>query len=89
MDSWPAAFLKKKLALPQLGKIPIRDITTALLEYPDHAFSICVYLLFYNLLIFNPILLSFGKGYLFCLVHLHSNFQPIPPCSLSDIGRNS
>jgi len=45
-------------------------------------------LLFYNSPIFNIILLSFGKGYLQSLFHLHRNFQLIAPSSLSDIGGN-
>ena len=53
-------------------------------EYLDHALCGCH--LFYNSLVFNPILLSFGRGSLPCLVHLHSNFQLIPLCSLCDIG---
>ena len=43
-------------------------------------FSIFGCLLFYNSLIFDPILLSFCKGYLLCLVYLHNNFQLIPLC---------
>ena len=42
-----------------------------------------------NYLIFNPILLSFDKVYLLCLVHFHSNAQLIPPYSLCGIGKNS
>ena len=41
----------------------------------------------YNSLVFNLILLSLGRGSLPSLVHLHSNFQLIPLCSLCDIGR--
>ena len=55
---------------------------TILLEYLDLTFSICGCLLFYNSLIFNLVLLYFGKGSLLCLLHLDSNFQLIPPCSL-------
>ena len=63
---------------------------TVLLEYLDRAFSICGCLLFYSLLILDPILLSFGKDNLLCLIHLHSNFQLVPPCcGLCDIGGNS
>ena len=62
---------------------------TVLLDYLDRAFSICSYLLFYNLLILDPILLSFGKDNLLCLIHLHSNFQLVPSCCLGDIGGNS
>jgi len=60
----------------------IREYTisvTVLLEYLNRAFSFCGCLLFYNLLIF---LLSFGRDDLLCLIHLHSNFQLIPPCCL-------
>ena len=46
-------------------------------------------LLYYNSLLFNPILLSFGRGSFLCLVHPHSNFQLIRPCSLCDIDVNS
>ena len=56
---------------------------TILLEYLDLTFSICGCLLFYNSLVFNPILLSFDKSSFLCLVHLYSNFQLIPPCSLA------
>ena len=62
---------------------------TVLLEYLDRIFSICGCLLFYNLLILDPILLSFGKDYLLYLVHLYSNFQLVPSCCLCDIGGNS
>ena len=62
---------------------------TVLLEYLDRTFSICGYLLFYNLLILDPILLFFEKDCLVCLVHLHSNFQLVPPCCLCDIEENS
>ena len=62
---------------------------TVLLEHLDRAFSICGCLLFYNLLILDPILFSFGKDDLLCLIHLHSNFQLVPPCCLCDIGGNS
>ena len=41
---------------------------------------------FYNSPIFH---LSFGKGYLQCLFHLHSNFQLISPRNLCDISGNS
>jgi len=62
---------------------------TVLLECLDCGFSVCGCHLFYNLLIFNPILLSFGRGYFLCLVHIYSNFQLTPHCSLCDIDRNS
>jgi len=50
---------------------------TVLLKYLDRAFSIYGCHLFYNSLIFNPILLPVGRGSFLCLVHLHSNFQLI------------
>ena len=62
---------------------------TVLLEYLDRAFSICGYLLFYNLLILHPILLSFRRDDLLCLIPLHSNFHLVPLCCLCDIGGNS
>ena len=74
------------LLLEYSGKCTIRMTVPS--EYPDHAFSICGCHLFYNSLVFNPIVLSFGRGSLLCLVHLHSNFQLIPLCSLCDIGGN-
>ena len=79
--SW--AVFSVTLLLEYFGECTIR--VTVLLEYLDHAFSICGCLLFYNSLIFNPILLSFGRGSFLCLVHLHSNFQLISLCSLCDI----
>ena len=72
------------LLLEHFGECTIRE--TVLLEYLDRLFG-C--LLFYNSLIFHPILLSFGKHSFLCLVHLHSNFQLFPPCGLCDIGKNS
>ena len=60
--------------------------TILLLEYLGRVFFTCGCHLFYNSLIFNPILLSFGRGSFLCLVHLHSNFQLTPLCSLCDIG---
>ena len=50
---------------------------TVLLEYLDRTFSACGCNLFYNLLIFNPILLSCSRGSFLCLVHIHSNFYSL------------
>ena len=61
---------------------------TVLLEYLDRLFSICSCHLFYNSLVFNCFVLSFGRGSLPCIVHLHSNFQLIPLCILYDTGGN-
>jgi len=76
------------LLLEYFGECTIR--VTVLLEYlsQSHIFYMWGYLLFYNSLIFNSFLLSFCKGSLLCLVHLHSNFQLIPPRSSCDIGIN-
>ena len=59
------------LLLEYLGECTIR--VTVSLEYLDRAFSAFGCLLFYNSLIFNSILLSFGKD-LLCLFHLHNLF---------------
>ena len=74
------------LPLEYFGECTIR--VTVLLEYLDRTFFICGCHLFYNSLVFDPILLSFCRGSFLCLVHLHSNFQLIPLCSLCDIGGN-
>ena len=58
------------LFLEYFGECTIR--VTVLLEYLNHTFSICGCHLFYNSLIFHPILFYFGKG---SLVHFHGNFQ--------------
>jgi len=83
--SAPEVCLTSNFASPSpveyLGECTIR--VTVLLEYLDHTFSICGCLLDYHSLIF---LLFFGKGYSLCLLHLHNNFQLIPPHSLCDIG---
>ena len=79
------------LLLEYLDECTVR--VTVLLEYLDCTFSICGIkipcVLFYDSLICNPILLSLNKGYLLCLIHLHSNVKVITPCSLCDIGGNS
>ena len=54
-----------------LGECTIR--VTVLLEYLYCAFSICGCLLLYNSLIFNSILIYFGKSFFLWLVHLPSN----------------
>jgi len=54
------------------GECTIR--MTVLLEYLNRVLSMCGCHLFYNSLVFNPILLSFGRGFLLSLFHLHSNF---------------
>ena len=69
------------LLLEYFGECTDRSIIVSQL----HIFYV---LLFYNTLIFDPTLLSFGKGSFLCLVHLHSHFHLISPCSLCDIGGN-
>ena len=61
-------------------------MVTVLLEYLNHAFSICGCLLLYIITNFNRILLSFGKSFLLLLVHLLRNLLI---CGLSDIGGNA
>jgi len=50
---------------------------TVLLEYLDCTFLICGCHLFYYLLIFNPILLSFGRGSFLCLVTFTAIFNSL------------
>jgi len=66
----------------RLGECTIR--VTVLLEHLNCTFCIFGCTLLNNSLIFNLILLSFGKSCLLWLVHLSSSFQFILPCSLSD-----
>ena len=55
--SW--AVLLMTLLLEYFGECTFR--VTVLLEYLDCEFSTCSFHLFYNSLVFNPILLSFGR----------------------------
>ena len=59
---------------------------TVLLKHLHRAFSICSCLLLYNSLIFNSILLSFGKSRFLWPFHLPSKFKIILPCCLCNIG---
>jgi len=65
-----------------------RDVIVALsdssIRVSRSRISICGCLLFYNLLILDPVLFFFGKDDLLCLIHLHSNFQLVPPVILAE-----